>query len=117
MWGQRLRGLFIIILSGLLAFGVVRYLAAKKNESNGLSLRFSPAVIEEKVLGVMSRIQRINQRDSAVEIGEEASRSVQIIEQKSRELIEELKKLPQKQIEIIKKQLFKQVCEEIVEEK
>jgi len=113
MWGERVRGVLIIIFSALIALGVVRYLVTHQEELAKSASDLTPAKIEKNILGTISRLGGGDQEASE----EETNLPVQIIEEKAGELIEEIKKLPQEQAEVVKKRVLKEVCEEVMEEK
>ena len=108
MWRERLKGLVVlgIVLAGALV--LVSYFSENRDKLTMGLLRIDPVSIEEKVLGVFSRLVG---SASDEELREEFSAPVKEVEQKANELIEEIKNLPQAQAEVVKKQLLKTVCE------
>ena len=112
MWIDRITGLVVILLVGLVVFGLGQALARSRGNSSGLKMEFSPLKIEEKVLGVISKFRRGEDGEA---LSEELSQPAREVEKKANELIEEIKGLPQEQVEVVKERLYKQVCEEVLE--
>lgn len=113
MWQDRLKGLVVIFLFALLIGGLVRFVSSRQEELSQNKIDFSPAVLEEKVLGVVSQIKR---RVSGEPLPQDVSDPGQIVEEKATELIDSLKKLPQEQAEAVKNRLLRQICEEVLSE-
>lgn len=109
MWQERIKGILIIAVAALVALFVVRYMVAHQEELVKGVANFSPKKIEEGFLSVISRVGK-------KEPWEEAPAAVQIIEEKAGDLLQEIKKLPQEQIDSVKKRVLKEICEGVIEE-
>ena len=133
MWKERLKRITIIIIVGGLTFwGIEAF--AKWREAKGVAGTSVTVPTEEitqkvedfgeKVLGKAVNI--LPGRDKIKEIKEEEDREVKIeiqpdqapkiLENQTKEIIEILKQLPEEQLKQIKKQIFKDFCQEVMGE-
>jgi hypothetical protein len=110
MWQERFRGILIIFVAGLVALVVVRYLTGHQQELVQGVVDLSPETVQEKILGAVSYLQK---RAQGEEVTEVAIDPMKIVEEKAGELLDEVKKLPEEQIDQAKKRIFGPICEEI----
>jgi transcription termination factor NusB len=113
MWQERLKGILVILIAGLVSLAVIRFLISYQEEIVQTTADLRPEKIQENILGAFNKEK--GEEDQASE--EEVIQPVELIEEKTSELIEEIKKLPQEQLGVVKKEVLKQVCEELMKEK
>lgn len=135
MWRDRLIRFFIIILVVALVAGVVQNLATKQQEASSFSIQPVKKKVEdfgEQILGEAVKrlpkapdLSEVGQKDSeskpeeneqSTQGGKPISQPVQNVQNQTQVLIESIKKLPQDQIEAIKKQIYKEFCEKLLGE-
>jgi len=133
MGKERLKRIAIIIVLGGLAFwgieAFVRWRGTKRTAGVSVSLPTEGITqkIEdfgEKVLGgaleILPGSEKIKEREKVIEeqttkkIEIQPDQATKILESQISEIIEILKKLPEEQLKQIKKQIFKDFCQEIM---
>jgi CMP-2-keto-3-deoxyoctulosonic acid synthetase len=135
MWKERLKRIaIIVIVGGLVFWGIESF--AKRQETKriagasiGLSTQGVTQKIEdfgEKVLGKAveilpggDKIKKIKEEEkenqtNRIEI--QPGEAPKILENQMKEIIEILKQLPEEQLKQIKKQIFKDFCQEVMGE-
>lgn len=113
MWRERFKGLVVIGIFLLCALVIGQYYASHKEKLAEGIKNFTPAGLEQKVLGVVSKIAGSKSDD---QLREEFAAPVKEIEKKANELLEEIKGLPQAQAEVAKKQLYENICAPLLTE-
>lgn len=131
MWRERLIRLLLVGVGALLILGVAKAFADWRVEKPlvGKPLSLPELSIEklqkEDVLGTATRgilgrkKEQVDQGDQVNQEHQEVepvAEPVENIQEQTQTLIESIKKLPEDQIEAIKKQLFKEFCEELLVE-
>lgn len=122
MWRDRLIRFFIIILVVALVAGVVQNLATKQQEASSFSIQPVKKKVEdfgEQILGeAVKRLPKAPdfENEQSTQEGEPISQPVQNVQNQTQVLVESIKKLPQDQIEAIKKQIYKEFCEKLLGE-
>jgi len=133
MWKERFKRIVVIIIVGGLVFwGVeafVKWRETKRVAGASISLPTEEITqkiedFREKVLG--RAVEILPGGDKVKEIKEEekenktdkieiqAGQATKILENQTKEIIEVLKQLPEEQLKQIKKQIFKDFCQEIM---
>lgn len=98
------------MIAGLVALGVVRYLVSNQEKIARNVERFNPAEVEKNILGAISRLGK-----GEVPLDpEQKPAAIKAVEEKAADLVEEIKKLPEEQLEEAKKKVFKDICEEVM---
>ncbi|MFC1790487.1 hypothetical protein ACFLZP_03325 [Patescibacteria group bacterium] len=118
MWQDRLKGLVVVFVFALLIFLGARYFVQKKPMIGASKATFKPLDLEKKVLGAILKWGKNPPASSSgdlVSFQEEISSPVLRIEKKMKDLLGEIKGLPQEQVSIVKKRLLKEVCEPLEE--
>jgi len=134
MWRERLKRITIIIVVGGLTFWGIEAFAKwrKTKKVAGASVMVPTEEITqkvedfgEKVLGKAIEIlpggEKIKEKEKVIE-GETTKIEIQpdqapkILENQTKEIIEILKQLPEEQLKQIKKQIFKDFCQEVMGE-
>lgn len=122
---ERIIRLLIIIASAVVVLGGFKWIVTqkqKKPEVFSLSTEPIKKKLEdagEKILGEAvkhlpqaSNLKEVNQEDQSEEV-EPIREPAENIQSQTQELIESIKRLPQDQVEAIKRQIFKELCEEL----
>jgi len=134
MWKERLKRIVIIVIIGGLTFWGVEAFAKWREEKKitGDSVGFPTDEITqkiedfgEKVLGraveVLPGGEKNKEREKVIKnettkIEIQPGEATKVLENQTKEIIEILKQLPEEQLKQIKKQIFKDFCQEIMEE-
>lgn len=125
MWRERFKRLFILgIATGLTVFVVMAF--AKWRDKKGASaqvLGLSKLPIEEelkdfgeKILGVAIKKIRPEKQSDQEQESEPITQPTENIQNQSNQLMESIKRLPEDQIKAIKKQIYKDFCQQLIEE-
>lgn len=125
MWRERFKRLFILgIATGLTVFAVMAFVKWRdKKGASAQVLGLSKLPIEEelkdfgeKILGVaIKKIKPEKQSDQEQE-GEPITQPTENIQNQTNQLMESIKRLPEDQIKAIKKQIYKDFCQQLIEE-
>lgn len=134
---ERLTRIFIIAIAALVVISLAKGVADWRSKARveGESVSFPPAPVKEKlenlgenILGEVVEIlpgapdlgvnqvdqdNQVNQENQETEPIEEPVKNVQ---QQTQTLIEAIKKLPEDQVKAVKKQIYKEFCEGLIEE-
>jgi hypothetical protein len=133
MWKERLKRITIIIVVGGLTFwGIEAFFKWRGEKVAGASVMVPTEEITqkvedfgEKVLGKAIEIlpggEKIKEKRKVIErettkIEIQPDQAPKILENQTKEIIEILKQLPEEQLKQIKKQIFKDFCQEIMGE-
>jgi len=133
MWKDRLKRLLILLLVAVLFFFVGKVFAnwLAKNKVAGVSISLPTQQIGEKisdfgeqVLGKAVEILPVSRELKQKIVATPTPASAEIkteekivnVETKTQEIIEIIKELPAQELENIKKQIFKDFCQKILEE-
>lgn len=103
--------MLVIVTIGLIVFGLAHYLTSHRNEISQVDFKVSPAKMEERILGTISRLS--GKKEEEINL----KGPVEAIEQQAGELINQIKQLPQEQMEIVKERVVNQMCAGLIEEK
>ena len=134
MWKERLKRIVVVIIVGGLTFwgasGFVRWRETKKVAGESIEIPTETVTekieeLGEKVLGKAVEIlpggEKIKEGKKVVEnqtqttkIEIQPNQATKILENQTKEIIEVLKQLPEEQLKQIKKQIFKDFCQEIM---
>jgi len=134
MGKERLKRILIIVcVAGLTVWGVNAF--AKWRETKkvaGESIKLPTEVVAEKVeelgeqvLGkaveILPGSEKIKEKEKVVEnqttkTEAQTAKTTEILERQTKEIIEILKQLPQEELKQIKRQVFKDFCEEVLKE-
>lgn len=115
---------FLVGLGALLLLGAAKTFAdwRTKQAPIGESLNLPELSIEklqsEDILGTASQaiLERRKQADQDNQEAEPIAEPVENVQEQTETLIETIKQLPQDQVEAIKKQIYKDICEELMGE-
>ncbi len=128
MMKDRLIRIFVIGLIALAVIGLAKGLADWQSQSKvaGESVSLPQVPIKEKVEDLGERVlgEAVKILPGAPDLGadqdnqetEPIEEPVKNIEEQTQVLIEAIKKLPEDQIEAIKKQLYQEICEGVLSE-
>jgi len=134
MWRERLKRIAIIIILGGLAFWVIeafdRWQETKKVAGASINLpteKITQKIEDfgEKILGkaveVLPGSEKIRESEKVVEdqitkVEIQPEKTTKILENQKKEIIEILKQLPEEQLKQIKRQIFKDFCQEVMGE-
>ena len=130
MWGERIKRLLIIITVALLvawgAKSAIGWQAKQKAQGKVVSLTASVdqflTDMTGKVLGLaVSKLtgnKSVKDKlvPSTILEGEPISQPVENVQTQTQQLIESIKKLPEDQIEAVKKQIIKDFCQKFLQE-
>jgi len=135
MWKERLKRItIIIVVGGLIFWGVEAFVKWRGTRRvAGESIKFPTETVTEKiedlgekVLGKAveilpggNKIKEIKEEEKegkTAKIEIQPDQAPKILENQTKEIIEILKQLPEKQLKQIKKQIFKDFCQEIMGE-
>lgn len=114
MWRERLIRFLLVGVAALIILGGIRYLVGGREEPVSApeipinEERIEP--LKEEILGVVGRVLPGGKRE------ESDLKPVQNVQEQTQNLIESIKSLPEDQIEVIKKQIYKEFCEELIGE-
>ena len=120
MWRDRLIRLLLVGLALAVLLGMAKTFSGKLGD-NFLRGKKIPEVQLEKVLGAASQILRRKGREPKKQTPaspeeEPITEPVEKIEKQTQTLIESIKKLPEDQVKAIKKQIYKEFCESLLDE-
>jgi len=121
MWRERLIRFLLVSLGAVLIMGAAKTFAdwrAKQSPGGGWQL---PKVSMEKlpsknVLGTAKEKILGRKKEQVVQETEPIAEPTENIQKQTQTLIESIKKLPEDQIEAIKKQILKEICEPLLVE-
>ena len=135
---ERLTRIFIIVIVALVIISLAKAVADWQNQSKvaGESTSLPQLPIKEKiedlgekilgktikVLPGAPKLEEVDQVNQDNQVNREAQETepieepVKNVQQQTQVLIEAIKKLPEDQVEAIKKQLYKEFCEVLLEE-
>ncbi len=134
MGEDRLKRIFIVVLVALLVLVGVKVFAdwQEKKKAQGEAFSLPTAEIGEKISNVGEQVlgkaievlpgglelkEKIeSQVESLSETSDDGANAEEKVENKTQEIIEIIKQLPAEQLEAVKKQIFKDFCQEILEE-
>lgn len=117
MWKERLKRLIILGMAMVLTvFGAVAF--AKWRDKKGVSpLQEEIKDFSEEILGVAVRkIKPEKQANQTSGEEEPITQPVENIQSQTNQLMESIKRLPEDQIKAIKKQIYKDFCQQLIEE-
>lgn len=126
MWRERLIRFLLVGLGAVVVLGAVKTFAdwRAKQPLVGEKLNLPELSIEEirsedvlgtarqAILGRKKQVDQVNQEDQETDSIAEPTEKVQ---KQTKDLIETIKQLPQDQVEAIKKQIYKEFCEQLLE--
>lgn len=134
---ERLTRIFIIVIAALIVISLAKAVADWQSRARveGESISFPPAPVKEKLENLGENIlgKAVNVLPGALDLGvnqvdqdnqvnqenqetEPIEEPVKNVEKQTEILIQTIKELPQDQIEAIKKQIYKEICEPLLEE-
>lgn len=134
MWKERLKRVLIIVaVGGLTAWGAtafVRWQEAKKVAGESIKLPTETVTeriekLGEQVLGkavdILPGGEKIKEKEKIVEketikTETQSTETTKILETQTKEIIEVLKQLPEEQLKQIRRQIFKDFCQEVMGE-
>lgn len=129
MWGERLKRIFLVAVAGIIlvlagkVFADWRATKAIKGESIKLPTQAVVDKFEEVGQDVLGRAVEIlpgaplpTAQGSQVKEKIVETETTKIIESQTKEIMEIIKQLPQKQVDQIKKQIFKDFCQQVLGE-
>lgn len=123
MWQERIKRILIIIGAAVLVLLAGKVFAdwQEKRQVAGESIKLPTEVITEKVGEVGEDIlgKAVEILPGSNQLKErvvEKETQTKVIEVQTKEIMEIIKQLPQDQVEQIKKQIFKDFCEEVMRE-
>lgn len=133
MWRERLVRILLVGLAGLLSLGAVKGVAEwqEKQSAVGKKILLPTKQISKKiedfggkVLGRAIKIlpggeklkEKVEQEEEVEKQENKETEAVETIETQTQEIIEVIKELPEEQLEKIKKQVFKEFCQEVCKE-
>ena len=133
MWRERLSRIALVILALVLTLGLVKAYADQRQKTSGAINPLGSQVKEkiedfgEDVLGSVvehlpaaPNLKKVSQGEKEAASGAESepiTEPVENIQNQTQQLIEIIKKLPEDQLEAIKEQLYREVCESWLQEK
>ena len=89
------------------------YIVAHKNEISQSMANLSPIQIGKKILGAFDQIGKKGENS---ETEQEPVSPLQLIEQQAKNLLKEVKELPQEEMKVAKKRILDEICKEATKE-
>lgn len=128
MWKKRLIRISLLVgVTAITLLGVKGLARRQKNKVAGEAIKIPDFPVEQvvksmeqevlgRILGTKKKVDQVNQvnQDNQEEV-EPIKQPAENIQSQTQQLIESIKKLPQDQLEAVKKQLLKEFCEQLNE--